>query len=196
MKVLGLTGGMGAGKSMVARLMARRHWPIFDADAEVHRLQARGGAAIPALSRLWPEAIVNGAVNRNALRRAVIGNPEAVKQIELVMHPLIRQARRRFIAHMQRERVRGCVLDIPLLFETGAELDCDAVIVVTAPITMRLGRIMKRRSLTEAQARHLLMRQMSDEERLRRADYVVQTGLSRFYTTRQLARVLQAMAAR
>ncbi|RUT26592.1 dephospho-CoA kinase [Asaia sp. W19] len=193
MRVLGLTGGMGAGKTTVARFLRRAGWSVFDADAAVHVLQARGGEAVPAIARRWPDCVRNGAVDRSALRQAVIGQPAEIVTLEAIIHPLVRRARRVFLGQMRRRSVAICVLDIPLLFETGADRDCDAVIVVTAPLDIRLRRIMKRRSLTEPQARALLARQMSDSERNRRADILLRNGLSRGHTARQMKRLIARM---
>ncbi|WP_336760105.1 dephospho-CoA kinase [Asaia sp. VD9] len=193
MRVLGLTGGMGAGKTTVARFLRRAGWPVFDADAAVHVLQARGGAAVAAIACRWPDCVRDGAVDRSALRRAVIGQPAEIATLEAIIHPLVRRARRVFLGQMRRRSVAICVLDIPLLFETGADRDCDAVIVVTAPLDIRLRRIMRRRSLTEPQARALLARQMSDSERNRRADILLRNGLSRGHTARQMKRLIARM---
>lgn len=190
MLVVGLTGGMGAGKTSVARLFRRAGWPVFDADRAVHRLQARGGAAVPAIAGIWPQAVRDGAVDRMALRHAVIGKPDCIAALEAIVHPLVRKARRDFIARMRRRGVRYCVLDIPLLFETGAEQDCNCVVVVTAPLAVRMQRVMRRRSLSADQARALLARQMNDRERVRRADHVLRNGLSRGHTALQMKRLI------
>jgi len=193
MIVLGLTGGMGAGKTTVARFMRRAGWPVFDADLTVHGLQAKGGKAVVAIARRWPQAVRDDAVDRMALRRAVIGHPQEIAALEAIIHPLVREERRAFLRRMTRRGVRICVLDIPLLFETGADRDCGAVVVVTAPLAVRLRRVMKRRSLSEEQARHLLARQMSDRDRNRRADHLLRNGLSRGHTARQLKRLITSL---
>ena len=193
MIVLGLTGGMGAGKTTVARFMRRVGWPVFDADLAVHGLQAKGGKAVSAIARRWPQAVRDDAVDRMALRRAVIGHPQEIAALEAIIHPLVREERRAFLRRMTRRGVRICVLDIPLLFETGADRDCGAVVVVTAPLAVRLRRVMKRRSLSEEQARHLLARQMSDRDRNRRADHLLRNGLSRGHTARQLKRLITSL---
>ncbi|GBQ80955.1 dephospho-CoA kinase [Asaia bogorensis NBRC 16594] len=191
--VIGLTGGMGAGKSTVAHFLCRAGWPVFDADRAVHALQAKNGAAVPALARLWPETVKEGAVDRAALRQTVIGHPERIAALEAIIHPLVRKARQDFLRQMRRRRMRFCVLDIPLLFETGADRDCDLVVVVTAPLPVRLRRIMRRRSMSEAQARALLSRQMSDNERNRRADLLLRNGLSRGHTAQQMKRMMRTL---
>lgn len=193
MIVLGLTGGMGAGKTTVARFLRRAGWPVFDADAAVHALQARGGKAVTAIARRWPAVVRDHAVDRNALRHAVIGHKEEISALEAIIHPLVRAERRLFLRRMARRGARICVLDIPLLFETGADRDCDAVIAVTTPLTVRLRRVMRRRSLSEAQARHLLARQMSERERNKRADHVLRNGLSRGHTAQQVKRLMASL---
>ncbi|GAJ28994.1 dephospho-CoA kinase [Acidomonas methanolica] len=193
MRILGLTGGMGAGKTYVATLFRATGWPVFDADACVHRLQSRGGAAIAPIARLWPGVVVDGAVNRAKLRAAVIHDPEAMRTLEGVIHPLVRQEREHFVRHARARGHRWCVFEIPLLFETGAERECDRVLVVTAPESLRIRRVMRRRSVDLGQARALLARQMAENERRRRADFVLHTGLSRAETFRQFIRIKTAL---
>lgn len=195
MRVLGLTGGMGAGKSTVARLLRRAGWPVFDADAEVHRMQRRGGAAVAAIARVWPDTVLDGTVDRVALRKRVIGHPENMRALEDIVHPLVSRARERFLRRCRRRYVRWCVLDIPLLFEVGADGECDIVMVVTAPEALRVQRVMRRRSLTREQAQALIKRQMPDAERLRRADIVVRTGLSKGKTCAQVCRLRKRLEA-
>ncbi|WP_029605399.1 dephospho-CoA kinase [Kozakia baliensis] len=196
MRVLGLTGGMGAGKTTVANIFRRSGWPVFDADATVHRLQAKGGAAIGPIAAQWPQTVRDGAVDRAALRQAVIGHPDQMRLLEQIIHPLVRQARTRFLRQALARKAPWCALDIPLLFETGAERECDVTLVVTAPLSVRLQRIMRRRSITETQARALVARQMNDTERQKRADIVIRTGLSRRHTlvqVRKLQRQLEKL---
>lgn len=189
MRVLGLTGGMGAGKTTVANIFRRSGWPVFDADATVHRLQAKGGAAIGPIAAQWPQTVRDGAVDRAALRQVVIGHPDQMRLLEQIIHPLVRQARARFLRQAQARKAPWCALDIPLLFETGAERECDITLVVTAPLSVRLQRIMRRRSITETQARALVARQMNDTERQKRADIVIRTGLSRRHTLVQVQKL-------
>lgn len=189
MFVLGITGGMGAGKTSVAAQFRDFGWAVFDADAEVHALQSEGGAAYPWIKAYWPEVIRHGQLDRRRLRGAVVGKPEEMRRLEALMHPLVRRARHRFLSRMRRIGVRYCVLDMPLLFETGADKECSAVLVVTAPLHIRLKRIEKRRKISLQQARHLLAHQKSDTERRRWADFVVQTGLSRGHTRQQIVNI-------
>src|SRR5579875_1037476 len=121
MRILGLTGGIAMGKSTATAAFRRARIPVFDADAAVHALQARGGRAVGAIARAFPGTVREGAVDREALRRAVLGNPEALARLEGIVHPLVREAERVFIARARRRGARAVVLDIPLLFETGAD---------------------------------------------------------------------------
>ncbi|GBR53372.1 dephospho-CoA kinase [Neokomagataea thailandica NBRC 106555] len=182
MLIIGLTGGMAAGKSTVAALFRRAGIPVFDADATVRKLQAPGGRAVPEIARLFPGAVCGGVLNRQALRQILGQKPQALKALEGLMHPLVRAERKAFLQKCQRAGAYLCVLDIPLLMEIGEDKNCDVVVVVEAPMATRLSRITQRGragSMNMAQARQLLARQMSDCERRRRADIVIRTGLSR-----------------
>ncbi|MFC0410241.1 dephospho-CoA kinase [Roseomonas elaeocarpi] len=184
MKILGLTGSIGMGKSTAARAFRRLGVPVFDADAAVHRLQARGGRAVPAIDAAFPGAVQDGAVNREALRRAVIGNDAALNRLERIVHPLVRAEERRFVAAARRRGRPLVVLDIPLLFETGAERRVDAVAVVSAPAAVQRARVLRRAGMTPDRLRAILRRQVPDAEKRRRADHLIPTGLSRHLAQR------------
>lgn len=190
MQVLGLTGGMAAGKSTVSDLFQRAGVPVFDADACVRNLQKPHGRALPALAQVFPEAVSNGVLHRGRLREEISRDPTLLSRLEEIMHPLVRQERRSFIQTCRHHHVRFCVLDIPLLWETGADKECDLVMVAHAPLSVRLARIRQRYrqggKMSEAEARQLMSRQMSDHERKRRADIVLHTGLSRGHLARQV----------
>jgi dephospho-CoA kinase len=190
MKVIGLTGGIGMGKSTAAAAFRRARLPVFDADAEVHRLQARGGAAVRAIGDAFPGTVVDGAVDRGRLRAAAIQNPAAMTILERIIHPLVRARQARFLARARRARRPAAVLDIPLLFETHAERRVDLIVVVSAPATVQRARVRARRRMTEAQIDAILARQTPDREKRRRADVVVQTGLSRYHAYRTLRRLI------
>jgi dephospho-CoA kinase len=194
MKVIGLTGGIGMGKSTAAGAFRRAHLPVFDADAAVHRLQAPGGAALPAIDAAYPGTVetIEGrrTLNRAALRAAVIGDAAALRRLEAIVHPLVARERTRFIALARRRRARAAVLDVPLLLETGGERDVDLVVVVSAPRAIQLQRVRRRRKMSAAQADAVIARQMPDAEKRRRADLVVRTGLSRAHALRPLRRLI------
>lgn len=189
MIILGLTGGIGMGKSTAAAAFRRARIPVFDADAAVHRLQARGGGAIRAIAAAFPGAVRDGAVDRAALRQAVLGQPEALRQLEGILHPMVEQEERRFVARARRRGSRVVVLDIPLLLETGGDRRVDRIVVVSAPRNIQTHRIRKRRRMSDADIEAILRRQMPDAEKRRRADVVIRTGLSRHESLKALKRL-------
>ncbi len=193
MKIIGLTGGIGMGKSTAASVFRRAHIPVFDADATVHRLQGRGGAALPAIAAAFPGTVRDGALDRARLREAVVGNDPAMKRLEQIIHPLVRRQERAFIARARRSRAAAVVLDIPLLFETGGDKRVDFTIVVSAPRAVQIERIRRRRGMTQAQTEAIIARQMPDSQKRRRADLVVRTGLSRNAALRPLRRLIRSL---
>ncbi|HTI81266.1 MAG TPA: dephospho-CoA kinase [Acetobacteraceae bacterium] len=195
MKILGLTGGIGMGKSTAAAAFRRAHIPVFDADATVHRMQARGGRAVRAIEAAFPGTVRDGAVDRVALRQAVLGKPDALKRLEGILHPMVQQEENEFVARARRQMRRAAVLDIPLLFETGGDQRVDQVIVVSAPPSVQIQRIRQRRRMSDADIRAVISRQMPDEEKRRRADTIIRTGLSRHYSLRQLSRLIREVLA-
>lgn len=197
MTIIGLTGGIGMGKSTAATAFRRARLPVFDADAEVHRLQAPGGLALPAIASAFPGAVVardgRAVLDRAALRRAVIGDETAMRRLEAILHPLVRRRERAFLAAARRARARAAVLDIPLLLETGGDQRVDLVVVVSAPPGLQAMRVARRRGMTAAQVAAIVARQMSDRDKRRRADVVIHTGLSRHYALRRLRRLLAGL---
>jgi dephospho-CoA kinase len=190
MIVIGLTGGIGMGKSTAARAFRRLGIPVHDADAAVHRLYARGGAGVRAIAALAPEAITDGAVSREALRRRALSDPAFLARLEAAIHPLVRQEERRFLARCRRTRRPLAVLDIPLLFETGGDRRVDHVVVVSAPAATQRARVLPRPGMTEARLAAIRARQMPDAEKRRRADTVIRTGLSRHHAQRAIRRLV------
>jgi len=190
MIVIGLTGGIGMGKSTAAAVFRRAHIPVFDADTAVHRMQARGGAAVRAIAAAFPGCVRNGAVDRTLLRRAVFGQPEALRRLEAILHPMVRRAELDFLARARRAGRPIAVLDIPLLFETRGERLTDLVVVVSAPAALQRHRVALRRGMSQADAAGLIARQMPDREKRRRADVVIQTGLSRRHAQARLVRLI------
>ncbi len=195
MKVIGLTGGIGMGKSTAANTFKRLRVPVFDADAAVHAVQAPGGRAVPAIAAAFPGTVESGRVDREALRQAVLGKPEAMRRLERIVHPLVRDAERRFMGAARRRAERLVVLDIPLLFETKGEGRCDLVVVVTAPAAVQRWRVLRRPGMTEERLRYILSRQMPDREKRRRADLLVQTGQSRHAAQRAIRQLVREMRA-
>ncbi|WP_203070814.1 dephospho-CoA kinase [Falsiroseomonas ponticola] len=194
MKVIGLTGSIGMGKSTAARAFRRLRVPVFDADAAVHRLQARGGAAVRPIEAAFPGTTRDGRVEREALRTRVLGDPAALRVLERIVHPLVRKAERAFLAACRRRGDRIAVLDVPLLFETKGEGRVDQVIVVSAPAATQRARVLARGGMTPERLAAILARQMPDAEKRRRADHVVRTGLSKHAAQRQIRAIVRGLS--
>lgn len=195
MIILGLTGSIGMGKSTAARQLRRLGFPVHDADAVVHGLLAKGGAAVPAIAAVFPGVVTDGVVDRAALGAQVFRDPEALRRLEAIVHPLVRRAERRFLARARRQRRRLVVLDIPLLFETGGAARCDAVAVVSAPPFVQAQRVLARPGMTKARLEAIRRKQMPDGDKRRRADLVIPTGCGHRPALRALVRATQSLLA-
>lgn len=191
--VLGLTGSIGMGKSTAARMLRRLGVPVHDADAAVHNLMARGGEAVPAIARAFPDVVVNGAVDRRALGRRVFDDTAALRRLEAILHPRARRAAEDFIKRHRRRGTPLVVLDIPLLFEAGSDALCDAVAVVSAPRFVQDARVLSRPNMTRERFARIRRQQMPDAEKRRRADFVVETGLGKLPTLRRLRRIVKML---
>lgn len=189
MVIVGLTGSIGMGKSNAARVLRSFGAAVCDADAIVHRLMDRNGTALPFIEAAFPGVVREGRIDRRALGAAVFANPAALTRLESILHPLVRAEQQRFLCRTAARRTRVAVLDIPLLFETGAQHRVDRTVVVSAPLRVQRARVLARPGMTEATFARILQRQMSDADKRRRADYVVRTGLGKSCTRRCLARV-------
>jgi len=183
MKVIGLTGGIGMGKSTAALAFRRAGIAVFDADAAVRRLQGRGGRALPAIAAQFPGTVRDGTLDRAALRATVLADRTRMRTLESIMHPLVRAEQQRFLARARSAGRRLVVLDIPLLLETGRRPDVDLVVVVSAPAAIQMHRVLMRRKMTRAEAQAMIALQMPDAQKRARADVVIRTGLSRFHAT-------------
>jgi dephospho-CoA kinase len=195
MIVVGLTGSIGMGKSTAAALLRRLGVPVHDADAAVHRLLGRGGAAVKAVAAAFPGTARKAGIDRAALGRRVFGDAASLRRLEEILHPLVRADTDRFLRGMAARRVPLVVLDIPLLFESGGARRCDAVIVVSAPAFLQRARVLARPGMSEARLAAILAKQMPDGEKRRRADFVVPTGLGRRLTLRRLAEIVRVLSA-
>ena len=195
MIVLGLTGGIGMGKSTAAAAFRRAHIPVFDADAAVHRMQGRGGKAVRPIAEAFPGTVRDGEVDRVALRQAVLGKPDALTRLEGILHPMVRQKEQAFVARARRHGSRAVVLDIPLLLETGGDKRVDRIIVVSAPRGVQIQRIRARRRMSDADVKAVIARQMPDAAKRKRADVVIKTGLSRNASLKALSRLIREVLA-
>ncbi len=170
--IIGLTGSIGMGKSTTAKMFLARGIPIWDADAAVHRIYAPGGAAVRQIKMICPEAIIDGGVDREVLKDWIGRDPNALKQIEQIVHPLVAQDRAHFLAEIETDIV---LLDMPLLFEIGAQEHVDLVVVVSAPAELQRARVMERGTMSEVQFETILAKQVSDAEKRARADVIIST---------------------
>jgi dephospho-CoA kinase len=190
MKVIGLTGSIGMGKTTAAELFRRRGVPVYDADRAVHGLSAKGGRAVPAIGRAFPGVVIDGAVDRKKLGAMVFKDAKALKRLEAILHPLVAEERQAFLRRMRARRKKAVLLDIPLLFETGNDALADVIVVVSAPAFLQTARVMKRPGMTAEKLAGILSHQMPDAEKRRRADLVVRTGAGKRAALRQIDRLL------
>jgi len=174
MFVLGLTGSIGMGKTATAQMFAEQGVPVQDADAAVHALYE--GKATPLIEAAFPGTTADGKVDRVKLGAQVIGKPEAMAKLEKIVHPLVAHERDSFLANAEKAGADIVVLDIPLLYETGSDTNCDAVVVVSAPAEMQRERVLARPGMTEERFAAILAKQMPDAEKRARADFIVDTS--------------------
>jgi dephospho-CoA kinase len=191
MFIIGLTGSIGMGKTTTARLFAEEGVPVHDADAAVHQLYQ--GEAASAIEAAFPGTTREGKVDRTVLGKRVVGNPPAMRLLEAIVHPMVREAEKRFLAAAAASGAPVAVLDIPLLFETGGESRVDAVVVVSAPGKVQRARVLER-GMSQAQFEALLARQMPDAEKRRRADFVVDSSKGIEPARAQVRAILTAVA--
>jgi len=191
MITLGLTGSIGMGKSTVARMFEREGVPVFDADAEVHRLQGPEGRLVAEIEARFPGTTGAEGVNRSALAERVLGEPEALRNLEALIHPAVARERANFLGrHAEAPLV---VLDIPLLFETGGAGQVDKVVVVSAPASVQADRVLARPGMTCAKFAQIIAQQMPDEEKRRRADFVIDTSIAEEQTLEQVRLIIACL---
>lgn len=174
MRILGLTGSIGMGKSTTAKLFAEAGVPVYDADAAVHQLYE--GEAAPAIEAAFPGTTANGKVDRSKLSARVVHDPAAIKQLEQIVHPMLGASRQKFFADAEAAKAPVVVLDIPLLFETGGEKRVDAVVVVSTSPEIQRERVLARGTMDEAKLDAIIAKQTPDAEKRKRADFVVDTS--------------------
>jgi len=193
MKIIGLTGGIGMGKSTVAKIFARFGIPAFNADDAVHQLQGRNGKALPAIAAAFPGTVTDGLLNRAALRNIALSDPTALRRLERIMHPLVSARQKQFRAEAMRGKRRAILLDIPLLFEGNGDRKMDVSLTVSCPPDMQLRRVLKRGTMSAAQIATIIAKQMPDAQKRARADFVIRTGLSRFHTYQTVCRLIKVL---
>lgn len=191
--IIGLTGSIAMGKTATAEMFQRLDILVYNADSAVHELYAPGGAAVEPIAKLYPDAIVNAAVSREILSQKILDNPDVVGELEKIVHPLVRQKQRDFIKKSQDEGADIIVLDIPLLFETGGEARVDKVVVVTAPAEVQKQRALARPNMTLEKFNLILSKQVPDEEKRAKADYIVETDKGLEHAFHQVTDIVNAL---
>jgi dephospho-CoA kinase len=189
-RIIGLTGGIGMGKSTAAAILKNMGLPVYNADHAVHALLRKSGGAVKPVAQLFPESLKRGAIDRKILAKTIFHEPQKLKKLEAILHPLVRQEEKKFIAQAVKKKNLAVVLEIPLMFETGAHRRCDFVICVTAPLALQKRRVLERMHMTLERFKAIVKLQMPNTEKLKRADYVVRTGKSVEDTKKQLILIL------
>jgi len=193
MIILGLTGSIGMGKSTTSAMFEAEGVPVYDSDAAVHALYAPGGAAVAPVEAAFPGVVVDGAIDRTRLSARVVGQPEALKALEAIVHPLVGADRIGFFEKATAEAKDIVVLDVPLLFETGGDKRVDKVVVVSAPAEVQRARVLARPEMDEAKFEAILARQLPDAEKRARADFVIDTSRGLEAAHQQVREILNTL---
>ncbi len=193
---IGLTGSIGMGKSTVLKMFAVLGAAVWDADEAVHRLYAKDGGAVKPIASLFPEAVIDGAVDRSILAGLVLNNHENIGKLEDLVHPLVAADRLGFLAAAKDANVQAAVLDIPLLFEGGADAQFDAVVVVSASEDVQRSRVLKRPGMSEQKFEAIKSMQMPDAQKREKADYIIDTGQSIKETALDVSKTYTAILAK
>ncbi|MCC3303960.1 dephospho-CoA kinase [Sneathiella sp. HT1-7] len=191
MLLVGLTGSIGMGKSTVAGMFRKLGIPVYDADAEIHKLYAKGGAGVEPIRSAFPDAVVDDQVDRQRLSKLVVGNDAEIERLEKVIHPLLSDGRAAFFEQAQKEGHTLVVLDIPLIFETGGEDRVHKIVVVSAPAHVQRSRVLDRPEMTEDKFEAILARQVDDAEKREKADFVIDTHRSMEETFMQIKELVE-----
>lgn len=188
MIILGLTGSIGMGKTTAANMFAEAGMPVYSADDAVHRLYS--GRAAPLIEAAFPGTVANGTVDRQKLSAAVLGNEAAMKRLEAIIHPMVQEEEAEFLRKARAAGADIVLLDIPLLYETGGEKRVDHVAVVSAPAPLQRERVLSRPGMTQEKLATILARQVPDEQKRARADFIINSGGSFEETRRQIANII------
>jgi dephospho-CoA kinase len=193
MIIIGLTGGIGMGKSTVARQFELLGAKTCSADACVHKLMERDGKAVGPIKKLFPDAVKDGQVDRKVLGHIVFSDKQKLAQLEAILHPLVQEMENAFIVRMKKSGVKMVVLDIPLLFETDGHDRVDFTVVVSAPHFVQKQRVMARKGMTAQRFEQIIANQMADLEKRRRADFIISTGLGKGYSFKEVKQLVSQL---
>ena len=193
MIILGLTGSIGMGKSTTAKMFKDAGIPVYDADAAVHEIYEPGGAAVGPLSERFGDIIKDGGVDRAALRAKVVDNPDAMRDLEAIVHPLVGLSQMNFRQEALESGALFAVLDIPLLYETGGDVRCDYIAVVTAPESVQRDRVMARGEMSEEQFEQIKAKQTPDADKRARADFVISTAFGFDFARAQVQSIIDLL---
>lgn len=196
MLIIGLTGSIGMGKSTTAQMFARHGVPVCDADALVHGLYEKGGAAVDPVTVVFPEANVDGRIDRDRLSRLVLGKAEALRQLERIVHPLVAQAQAGFLQSCAQRGEDMVILDIPLLLESGGPKRVDVIVVVSAPPEVQRARVLQRPGMTVEKFEAILAKQVPDEIKRQKADFVIDTSGGFEYAEQQVQDIIKQLRGR
>lgn len=196
MLIIGLTGSIGMGKSATAQMFARRGIPVCDSDAMVHGLYEKGGAAVDPVTSEFPQANLGGRIDREVLSRLVLGQPEALRRLERIVHPLVGMAQAKFLQDCASRGEKMVVLDIPLLLESGGPRRVDVIVVVSAPADLQRQRVLARPGMTPEKFEAILAKQVPDAVKRAKADFVIDTSQGFEYAEQQVDAVIRALDGR
>ncbi|MEP3244019.1 MAG: dephospho-CoA kinase [Sneathiella sp.] len=192
-KLLGLTGSIGMGKSTVGKMFEALGIPVYNVDARIHELYEPGGVAVEPVGQVFPEAVIEGRVDRPTLSKLVVGNEEKIKQLERIVHPLVGMDRQDFITNAEQNGKSMLVLDVPLIFETKGEKNFDTIIVVSAPKDVQRARVLARDDMTEEKFEAILARQVPDAEKRTLADHIIETNCTEEETLGQVKALIDTL---
>lgn len=196
MLLVGLTGSIGMGKSETTKMFAALGVPVYDADAAVHVLYAAGGGAVEPIGAAFPGVIRDGAIDREELGKRVLGAPDELRRLEAIIHPLVGLSQLEFLQNAEKSGAPMVVLDIPLLFETGGEARVDVSVVVSAPADLQRTRVLARPGMTTEKFEAILTKQTPDEEKRKKADFVVDSSQGLEHARAEVAAIIEALKGR
>lgn len=193
MITIGVTGSIGTGKSYISSCFKRLGYPVFDADDYVHQLMKKNQQVIEEIREIFPDAVVNNQVKRENLRPFVKGNPKELKKLEAILHPKVREAEKRFLQKCRMMRCKVAVLDIPLLFETGADILCDYVLVTYVNQRIQQSRVLKRGKMSQEFLDYIKQLQMQQDSKMAMADMVIDTSRSKSYNFKKVKAIVTSL---